>query len=93
MMAKKSKKTVEPTKEEVNIPQTVECPQHPDNFLVVQIEGTRLFAKCNCTGIRNNMWKGKVVWEKEIPSDMQAAIPYEDISAEETYYEGDVDNG
>lgn len=41
----------------------IECPQHPDKMLDVQIEGNRKFAICNCP-VRSNMWKGRVVWEQ-----------------------------
>lgn len=46
---------------------TVECPQHPDHFLAIQLEDDRAFAFAVCTcPVRNNMWRGQKVWVKSL---------------------------
>ena len=56
----------------------VECPQHPDHFLTVsQDPELGLIAVCNCN-VRSNMWKGRVVWQKQEPLSVPAY--YEGVS-------------
>ena len=51
----------------------IECTQHQGYMLLIQQEGTLLFAVCNCA-VRNNMWKGQRVWERGLTESELASI-------------------
>lgn len=78
---------VDPIVESV-IAEFVECPQHVGFSLPVKVEGNRAYAVCHCN-VRNNMWRGRVVWETT--ADIKAEKPVEETPA--ITFEGEEENG